>query len=185
MSDLYQRIVSQRGGIEGLLARIPGFRGYIDKGHRRAADRMVREYVSGQLKQQINRLAQVEKQILDVDGGLSFMSKTSSAKTKLQTYHDRVLAAMPGYAGLDDPIKIREEELERLYSFDEAQIRYADQVKAAIDALEAAVASNSGINEAIQALDTVTIEANQAFGLRGDVILNIGKGMGSAPGENN
>lgn len=185
MSDLYQRIVSQRGGIEGLLARIPGFRGYIDKGHRRAADRMVREYVAGQLKQQIDRLGQVEKQILDVDGGLSFMSKTSSAKTKLQTYHDRVLAAMPGYAGLDDPIKIREEELERLYSFDESQIRYADQVKAAIDALQAAVANSDGINEAIQALDAVAIEANQAFGLREDAILNIGKSMGSAPGENN
>jgi hypothetical protein len=120
-------------------------------------------------------------QILDVEGGLSFMSKTSSAKTKLQTYHDRVLAAMPGYAGLDDPVKIQAEELDQLYAFDEAQIRYADQITAAIDGLQTAVQVKSGIAEAIQALDSVTIEANQAFGLREDVILSIGKSMGSAP----
>ncbi len=183
MSDLYERIVSQRSGYERVLARIPGFRGYMDKGSRRAADRMVRDYVAGQLKLQINRLAQIELQILDMDGGLSYMSKTSSAKTKLQTYHDRVLAAMPGYAGLDDPVKIQAEELDHLYSFDESQIRYADQIKSAMDGLQTAVAENSGVTEAIQALDAVTIEANQAFGLRADVILSIGKSMGSAPGN--
>ena len=177
MSDLYERIVSERNGYQKLIERIPGFRGYNDKGHRRAADRMVREYVAGQLKQQIDRLAGLEVQILDA-GGLSYMSKTSSAKTRLQTYHDRVLAAMPGYAGLDDPIKIQEQELDHLYAFDEAQIRYADQIKAALDGLETAVIANAGIDEAIRALDGAVNEANQAFSLRGDVILNIGKSMG-------
>ena len=180
MSDLYERIINERGGYEKVLARIPGFRGYMDKGSRRAADRMVREYIAGQLKQQINRLASTELQLL-TGGGLSYMSATSSAKTKLQTYHDRVLAAMPGYAGLDDPVKIREQELDHLYAFDEAQICYADQIKVAIDGLEAAAIANSGIDEAIKALDTATIEANQAFSLRGDVILSIGKSMGNQP----
>lgn len=178
MSDLFDRIVGDRGSLERLLARIPGFRGYMDKGNRRAADRMVREYLAGQLKAQINRLAQIERQVLD-SGGFSYMSKTNSAKTKLQTYHDRVLAAMPGYAGLDDAVKIEEEELDRLYAFDESQIRYVDQIKAAVDGLEAAAIANSGLDEAIRGLDSATIEANEAFTLRADVILNIGKSMGS------
>jgi hypothetical protein len=178
MSDLYERIISERNGYEKVLGRIPGFRGYMDKGSRRAADRMVREYVAGQLKQQINRLAATELQLL-TGGGLSYMSATSSAKTKLQTYHDRVLTAMPGYAGLDDPVKVQAEELDHLYAFDEAQIRYADLIKEAIDGLEAAAIANEGIDEAIRALDKATIEANQAFSLREDVILNIGKSMGS------
>ncbi len=178
MSDLSDRIVGDRGSLEGLLARIPGFRGYMDKGNRRAADRMVREYLAGQLAAQINRLAQIERQVLD-SGGLSYMSKTNSAKTKLQTYHDRVLAAMPGYAGLDDAVKIQEEELDRLYAFDEAQVRFVDQIKAAVDGLEAAAIANNGLDEAIRALDSATIEANEAFTLRGDVILQIGKSMGS------
>ena len=178
MSDLYERIVSERNGYEKVMARIPGFRGYMDKGNRRAADRMVRDYVAGQLKAQIDRLVQVERQLLDA-GGLSYMSKTDSARTKLQTYHDRVATAMPGYAGLDDPLKIQGEELDHLYAFDESQIRYVDQIKAAIDGLATAVAANEKIDDAIHALDAVTIEANQAFSMREDVIRTIGKSMGS------
>lgn len=177
MSDLYDRIISDRSGYQKLLERIPGFRGYNDKGHRRAADRMVREYVAGQIKQQIDRLATIERTILDA-GGLSYMSKTSSTKSRIQTYHDRILGAMPGYAGLDDPVKIQEEELNHLYAFDEAQIRYADQIKTGVDGLETAANANEGLDEALRALDSTVNEANQAFSLRGDVILNIGKSMG-------
>ena len=46
MSDLYDQIVSQRGQFERLIARIPGFRGYVDKGARRTADRMLRDQIA-------------------------------------------------------------------------------------------------------------------------------------------
>ncbi len=55
MSDLYDQIVNQRGSFEQLLARLPGFRGYVDKGARRTADRMLRDHLSDQLGQRVNR----------------------------------------------------------------------------------------------------------------------------------
>jgi hypothetical protein len=179
MSELYDQIVSQRGGFERLLARIPGFRGYLEKASRRTADRMLRDYVAELLTQQINRLVEIERQLLD-KGGLMYMSKTSSAKTKLQTYRDRVKAAAPGYSGFMDAIKIDEQALERLYSFDEAQVRYADRVSEALAALSDAVNQDGlspEIDSAIAALDRITIEANEAFSLREDVLTNLSKSI--------
>ncbi len=177
MSEMYDQIVSQRGSFEKLLARVPGFRGYIDKATRRTADRMVRDYVAEVLTQKINRLAALEVALLDSDGGLQYMSETRSAKEKLQTFRDRVRAAAPGYSGFMEAVKVDEEALERLYNFDEAQIRYADQFDNALNVLEVAINSGEGVNEAIRALDLLTREANEAFSMRDDVLTDLSKSV--------
>lgn len=179
MSDLYERIVGQRGTFERVLGWIPGFKGYLDKGYRRDADRMIRDYVAGELTKCVARLVELERRILDMDGGLMMMSDTNSVKTKLQTFRDRVQAAAPGYSGFMESVKIGAEELERIYAFDEAQIRFAHGMNEGLDALDAAIASGNGIREAIQRLDRLTVEANTAFSLRDQVITQIDKALAS------
>ncbi len=172
MSDLYDRITGETGTFERLLARLPGFSGYMDNKARRAADRMVRDHVADQVSERINRLVQIEKLLLDA-GGLSYMSKTSGIKTRMQHYHDRVKAGAPGYSGFFAEIKIGPEQLESLYMFDEQQIRFADQFQSGLDALEQAVAGQSGIDEALAALDQMVVEANEAFSKRDDLITGL------------
>lgn len=176
MSDLYNQIVSQRGSFERLVARVPGFRGYVDKGARRTADRMLRDHIADQLTQRVNRLMRISAALLD-NGGLSYMSKIQGAQTKLQTYRDRVKAAAPGYSGFAESVKVEAEELERLYSFDEALIRYLDRFDEALDALEASASSQEGVDEAIANLSQLATEANEAFSLREDVLTNISKSL--------
>lgn len=175
MSDLYQQIMNQRGSFEQLLERIPGFRGYLDKAHRRTADRMLRDHIASLIAARIGRLVQIEKRLLD-NGGLGYMSKTASIKTKLQTYHDRVKAAAPGYSGFMEAIKVGEHELDQLYSFDEAQVRYTDRLDEALSALENAT-TKEAIDGALTELDTLAVEANQAFDLREDVLTNLSKDL--------
>jgi hypothetical protein len=139
---------------------------------------MVRDHLSDLLTQRISRLTVIERGLLD-NGGLSYMSKTQSVKTKLQTFRDRVSAAAPGYSGFMESIKIGPEELERLYSFDEALIRYPERFDEQLGALEQAAAANQGVEEAIANLDKLTIEANEAFSLREDVLTNISKSLSS------
>ncbi|MCS7072206.1 MAG: hypothetical protein NZM00_11920 [Anaerolinea sp.] len=177
MSDLYERIVSQRGTFERILGWIPGFKGYLDKGYRRDADRMIRDYVAGELTKCVARLVELERRILDLDGGLLMMSDTNSVKTKLQTFRDRVQTAAPGYSGFMESIKIGPEELERIYAFDEAQIRFAHAINEGLAALDSAITAGSGIKEAIQQLDRLTVEANAAFSLRDQVITQIDKAL--------
>jgi hypothetical protein len=175
MSELFDRIVSERdGALQRLTKHIPGFEGYLDNKARRAADRLLREHVAAELSRRISRLVSLEKSLLD-SGGLSHMSETSSAKTKLQLFHDRVKSAAPGYSGFFADIPVTALDMENLYAFDEAQLKYADQLDAALTTLEEAIKANSGVNEAIAALDKLAIEANDAFSLREDVITGLGK----------
>ena len=176
MSDLYDQIVGQRGRLESIVARIPGFRGYQDKQARRKADRMLRDYVAGQLSEQIARMVRLEKKLLN-QGGLSHMSEAREAKTKMQTYHDRVKTAAPKYSGMWSSMKIGSEELERIYSFDEAQIRYVDRFSNALDELEAAIDSGEGIDDAIASVYDSAVEANEAFALRDDVLTNLSQSL--------
>ncbi len=176
MSELYDRITSQPGSLERLLKRIPGFTGYLDKKARRTADRILRDHIADEISQRIARLTQIENTLLNNDG-LSYMSKTSSAKLKLQHFHDLVKTAAPGYSGIMEALKIGPEEMDKLYSFDEALIAYADKFDGALNTLAKAATDKSGIDEAISALDTLTIEANNAYSLRDDVLTNLSKSV--------
>ena len=174
MSELYDRIVSQKGSLEKLISKIPGFTGYLDNKARRTADRLLRDHIANQLSQRLIRLSQIETTLLD-NGGLSYMSKTSSAKTKLQHFRDLVKTAAPGYSGFMEALPIGPEEMEKLYSFDEALIAYADKFDGALNNLDKAAKEKAGIEEAIAALDALTIEAENAFQLRDDVLTKLSK----------
>ena len=176
MSELYDRITSQPGSLERLIKRIPGFGGYLDKKARRTADRMLRDHIADELSQRITRLTQIENTLLN-NGGLSYMSKTSSAKSKLQLFRDLIKTAAPGYSGIMEAIKIGPEEMEKLYSFDEALIAYADKFDGALNNLAKAATDKTGIDEAISALDALTIEANDAYSMRENVLTNLSKSV--------
>ena len=169
-SELYEKIGANRGGLERIIARIPGFKGYHEKQARRTADRLIREHVADELDKRIARLIRVEKRILD-DGGLKYMSQTRSAKTKLQVYRDRVHTAAPKYDGMWAQIKIGTDELDKIYAFDEAQLQYLDEIDVALSSLEDATKAPESLTDATDALSAVVVEADDAFKLRDDVIL--------------
>lgn len=175
MSELYDRIVAERGGFEKLLLRIPGFSGYLDLAARRAADRQMREYVARMVADRLGRLTSLQKRVLEQPGGLALMSAMESARTQWQMYHDRISTAAPGYSGFFALNKIDAEDLERIYAFDEAQARYADQLTAALDALEQVIAENGDIRAAVSPLETLGREANDAFKLRDEVLTGLNK----------
>ncbi len=172
MDDLYSKIVRERGSLEQLVARIPGFRGYMEMTARRQAERLIREHVASQLRGQLNRLVEVEKMLLDA-GGLSFMSKTRSAKTKFQTFIDRIATDAPGYSGFFDAVKVGADDLGVVYAFDLALLDYVEKFALTLDALRDAVLRGEGIEEAIRTLDGLTVEANEAYGLRENVLKGI------------
>jgi hypothetical protein len=174
MTDLYDRIVKQRGSFEQLIARLPGFRGYKEASDRRNADRQMRDHIVKLLKEQLKKLVDVEKDMLKA-GGLSQASKTKDAKRKFQTFIDRINTAMPGYAGFFDAKKVGPDELAKIYNFDSALLDYVDKFKDAIDALEKAAKGKAGdaLEDAVDALEALGSEANEAYGLRENVLTEI------------
>lgn len=90
---------------------------------------------------------------------------------KLQLLTDRVKTASYGYAGLFDAVKVKEEQLEALYDFDNRMLDYVDEVAGEIDKMSSTISSREGIGEAIGDLVASTEEANLTFGHREEVIL--------------
>lgn len=172
MDDLYEKIVSQRRGFSWIAGKMPGFRGYMENTTRRTADRMLREHVASQFKQLLDEFVTAEKRLLEA-GGLSYMGKTKSIKSKFQTFIDRIATDAPGYSGFLAANKITPDDLETVYAFDEAIIRYTEDIADGINRMKSAIDTKTGIPEALNHLDDLMVEANQAYDLRDDVLNGI------------
>ena len=172
MNDLYNKIVSDRGTLESIANKIPGFSGYMEQSSRRDADRTIREHIAGLLKTQMDRMASIERDIIS-GSGIGFMEKSKSIKTRLDNLRRRISSDTPGYSGFFATNKIGPDELARVYAFDAAMVDYADQIGEALDELGSAASSGEGIGEALVALDNIVMEANQAYDLRDNVFNGI------------
>ena len=103
--------------IENWLAKIPGIRTYRDREHRRETDKQLREHLASRL-QETRKL--LKRLILDSSqkGDLSLLAEMDRLSSHLQQMADTIRYASYGYGGIFDLEKIREEELDRLYTFD-------------------------------------------------------------------
>jgi hypothetical protein len=171
-SDLYNQIMNDRGSMRKLVERIPGFEGYLSRNDRRKADRMLRDHLAEKVQQAISRMAAVERRLIDKQG-IGQMRQSAEAKSIIQSFHDHLITAVPGYSGFFAAINIDDDELSRLYGFDELQMVFVEKIDAAIAAFDEAVQSGEGIPEAIQAIYDLGVEANEAYAKREDILLNI------------
>jgi len=169
MSDFLGKIVDERGGLEKLVGAIPGYKGYKDKEMRREADKLLRETLGRQFEAQWQRLADVQKQLI-TSGGILFVDDVDSAVTRLRGFIDKLKTASYGYSGFFDAIKVKEEELDKLYQFDSSLASSVGDVSVAIDNVQAAIDAQEGIPEAIRKLDALCRQLNVMFDQRKGVI---------------
>lgn len=95
--------------------------------------------------------------------------------TRLMGLIGKVKDAPQGYAGFFDAIKVKEEDLARIYAFDENMLNYAEEIAAGTAVLEKAVVDDGDISGAIRELDSTLKEANATFDSRDEVIKGIGE----------
>ncbi|MGB9776421.1 MAG: hypothetical protein ACPLYD_01450 [Anaerolineae bacterium] len=170
MSDLYQRVSEARTGLEKLLGQIPGYKGYKEKEMRRESDKLLREAVATRMRAHLRRMQGLQRRLIGA-GRLEYLDDLGVAITQLQTFIDRVRRASYGYSGLFDAVRVREEELDRLYDFDHRLLEYGERLSAALDTLETAIPSGEGLAEALRAVQSIVAEANDTFSMREEVIL--------------
>jgi hypothetical protein len=132
MTDVTSQIKDQRGGFAKVLAKLPGFKGYMEKETRRDADKIVRDAVAAKFTDQLDRLTELQNEMLS-NGGFEFVDDVEQSAVKLRTFIDRVKTAPRGYAGVFDAVQVKEDELDQLYSFDYQLLSEADNLAAAID----------------------------------------------------
>lgn len=171
--DLRETVQGDLGGLEALIAKIPGFKGYKQKEMRREADKLLRMQVAQKLDDQRQRLIELQMQL--ITGRLiEFMDDLDRAVTKLFGLIDRIRTASYGYAGLFDAVKVKEEQLDALYDFDNRMLDSVSEIAAAVDKVTSAVGTQEGVGPAIVELVSEVEQANLTWGHRNEAVIQAG-----------
>lgn len=171
MDDFLQRVSGQEDFFKKILPKLPGFKGYIDREDRRAADKLLRESIADRFESLWGRISDLQKDAI-AGGNLEIVDDLESAAIKIRQFIDRVRTASYGYAGFFDPIKIKTDELDQIYQYDFQLLSMEDEVSNGIDNVSASFGTD-GLPASIRHLTTVAQNCLDSFDRRKEVIIHM------------
>jgi hypothetical protein len=168
MSDLNEVVQGYQDVFQKLLSYVPGFKGYIQRSQRRAADKLLRDQVALRYSELASRAGRLQKTLVD-SGEFDLLDEVEGIALRLRTFVDRIRNASYGYTGFFDAVKINEAELAKLYAFDAAFFELADQIEHGLDNLESAI-GGEGLPAAIRAVSDLARQVGETYDRRYQVI---------------
>jgi hypothetical protein len=169
MSDFFEKVTSQIDPFKKLLAYVPGFGGYIERQNRRDADKVLRDTVARRFEEYWSRSSNLQAELV-ANGMIQYVDDMEKASLSLRTFIDKISKAARGYSGAFDAVKINEKELEAIYQFDLAFFTLGDQIKSALDNVEATLGDEAGLPAAIRNLTSLARLAVETFERRSEVV---------------
>lgn len=169
MSDFFEKVSSQVDPFKKLASYIPGFSGYVERQNRRDADKLLRDTVARRFEEQWKRASELQVEMVN-RGLIRYVDDMEKAAIALRTFIDKISTAARGYSGLFDAVKINEAELEAIYQFDLAFFDLADQVKSALDNVEASMGDEEALPAAIRHITALGRLAVETFDRRSEAV---------------
>jgi hypothetical protein len=169
MSNAYHKAVGNRGMLDRLIAKLPGYRGYIDRDARQEADRLQREFVANRLFGEKSTVSEAMDALM-MGGDLSRLPDLERVNKRLDTVAQKIRAASYGSASLFGASSIGEEELRRLHEFDIGLVDAADEVKAELGELVKAVEETDKLNAKLRDVRALLDRVEEHFKRRADII---------------
>lgn len=166
--SLLDQVKGDMSGVENLLAKIPGYKGYKEKEERREADKLLREAIASRMRTVKTQLDSLQQDLVSA-GKFDLLDETGSAATQIQTFIDRVRTATYGYSGLFDAVKVKEDDLDRVYEFDNALVGYVERIENAIATARQNVEGEDPRSPILLIRDLAR-EANTTFDERAEVL---------------
>ncbi len=174
VEGFYEKIVGDTGTLRNLLSKIPGLSGYMERGRRREADQLLRDTITGRLEQvRLNYSTAFQAVSRDIFLAMDHAEQMGRADNLMMGLIGKIKDAPVGYAGFFSAIDVDAEDLARLYSFDEQMLNHTDQIGAEVDGLNKAVADAGDLGQALTALTTSLLDANETFNSRQEVLNGI------------
>ncbi|MBP6177307.1 MAG: hypothetical protein KA473_12215 [Anaerolineales bacterium] len=174
MSDFFEKVSGQVDPFKKLLSYIPGFSGYIERQNRRDADKVLRDTVARRFEEHWGRASNLQIELVN-NGMIGYVDDMEKAALALRTFIDKISRAARGYSGMFDAVKINEKELEAIYQFDLAFFTLSDQVRAALDNVEASISDDAALPAAIRNLTSLGRLAVETFERRSEVVTGSGQ----------
>ncbi len=171
MTDLFQKVTDSQDAFKKLGSHIPGFKGYIERQNRRAADKLMRETIADRFQEQWTRISELQVNMIN-EGMLAYVDDMERAAIQMRTFIDKIRTASYGYSGLFDAVKINEEELAQLYAFDQGFFLAAEEIARALDNVAASLHDEAGLPAALRNVTTLARQSTEAFGRRSEVFMS-------------
>jgi len=169
MGNLFDKVTGDQDIVKKLGSYIPGFKGYIERQNRRSADKILRETVADRFEDLWKRTSALQTDLIS-QGGIEFIDDMEKAAIQLRTFVDKIRTATYGYSGFFDAVKINEDELAQLYSFDNSFFEMAEEIGRALDNLENTLNDEAGLPAAIRNLISLARQATQTFNRRYEIL---------------
>ena len=172
--DVYAQAKSQMRLSERIAAALPGFRGYKEKELRRESDKLIRNNLTLKLSKDKDNVRSIAQKIAD-KRYLDVLPDIDRLNAKMDRITEKVNHASYGYAGFYDIVKIKEEHLDRMITFDNQLLEEVNALTASIDDLKAQLLSNnfSNLKDKIQVIADKFELLEDTFDKREQVILGV------------
>ena len=155
-----------RGLLESMLRYIPGFRGYLEKDYRQESDYLLRKSMADRLQRSKQGLDDFLLQMVNA-GQLDRLADGERAKNRLDRLILKMRAAVRGYSGFFDFVRVDIALLDRVYEHDMAMVQEVEALGTAIEQLAAKPDSAAAsIADLLQRIELV----EQRFDQRGKLL---------------
>lgn len=153
----YEKAKEMRNALERLAARIPGFKGFMERETRREVDALERQAMAG-------KLTDIRQELLARAGagGLEGVQGIGEVEKALDGLAQEIRYADYGYTGFFDVAKVLEPQLEQVYAFD---LEFCEQ----IETLAGLVGGGAPAGE----LQRTVKEMQKAFGRRKEILVQV------------
>jgi hypothetical protein len=144
-NDVYAQSKSQMRLSERVAAALPGFRGYKEKELRRESDKLVRNNLYLKLTKDKDDVRVISQKITD-KRYMDVLVDMDRLTAKMDRITEKINHASYGYSGFFDIVKIKEENLDRMITFDNQLLDEVNALTAAIGDLKTQLLSNNFAN---------------------------------------
>jgi len=153
----FEKAKDMRNVLERLAAKIPGFKGFMERETRREVDALERQAMAG-------KLSDIRQGLLEraETGGLDGVTGLGEVEKALDGLAQEIRYADYGYTGFFDVAKVYEAQLEQVYAFD---LEFCEQ----IEALAGLVDSGAPAGE----LQRTVKAMHKAFGGRKEILVQV------------
>jgi hypothetical protein len=166
--QLFGKVTGDMDPLKKILAKIPGFSGYMERQARRDSDKLLRETIFRRFRELEGRISALQREFIE-HGEIQHVGKLESSAIQLRTFADRIRTAPRGYSSLFSAVKINEAELAKLYTFDAALLDRVEEVERAIGHVQASVGTD-GLAAALRNLENVAAQCLEALNRREEVV---------------
>jgi hypothetical protein len=143
--DVYAQAKSQMRLSERIAAALPGFRGYKEKELRRESDKLVRNNLYLKLTKDKDNVKSISQKIAD-KRYMDVLTDIDRLNAKMDRITEKINHASYGYAGFYDIVKVKEESLDRMITFDNQLLDEVNALTASIEDLKTQLLSNNFAN---------------------------------------